>query len=51
MCGICGKISLNGTVSENLIHKMCEVLEHRGPDDKGVVVLDTDLDIGRAVRV
>jgi len=38
MCGICGKISLNGAVSENLIHKMCGVLEHRGPDDEGVYI-------------
>ncbi|MBU1007070.1 MAG: asparagine synthetase B, partial [Candidatus Omnitrophica bacterium] len=41
MCGICGKISLNKTIDENLIRKMCEVLEHRGPDDEGVWVLDS----------
>ena len=41
MCGICGKISVDELVSENLIHKMCEVLEHRGPDDEGVRVLDS----------
>lgn len=39
MCGICGKISLNRNVSENLIRKMCEVLRHRGPDSEGCVVL------------
>ena len=38
MCGICGKISLKEAVSENLMHKMCGVLEHRGPDDGGVWV-------------
>ncbi|MFA5388570.1 MAG: asparagine synthase (glutamine-hydrolyzing) [Candidatus Omnitrophota bacterium] len=41
MCGICGKISLNSVVSENLIRKMCEVLVHRGPDSEGVEVLDS----------
>jgi len=40
MCGICGKISLNELVSENLIRKMCEVLTHRGPDDEGVYLTD-----------
>ncbi len=39
MCGICGKISLNGDVSEELIRKMCGVLTHREPDDEGVEVL------------
>jgi len=38
MCGICGKISVNSVVSENLIRKMCGVLAHRGPDDEGVYV-------------
>ena len=38
MCGICGKISLNGNVTEELIRKMCGVLTHRGPDDEGVWV-------------
>jgi len=38
MCGICGKVSLNGNVSEELIRKMCGVLAHRGPDDEGVYI-------------
>ncbi len=38
MCGICGKITLNIDVDENLIRKMCKVLNHRGPDDEGVYV-------------
>jgi len=56
MCGICGKISLNGNVSEELIRKMCGVLTHRGPDDEGVWVLDSALaaprsnNIGAGVR-
>ncbi len=38
MCGICGKISLNGAISEDLIRRMCGVLAHRGPDDEGIYV-------------
>ena len=38
MCGICGKISFNRDVSEELIRKMCGTLTHRGPDDEGVYV-------------
>jgi|GEM_PF-6609792 len=34
MCGICGKISLNGAVSEGLVRKMCGVLAHRGQDSE-----------------
>jgi len=41
MCGICGKISLNKAIDENLIRKMCGVLAHRGPDSEGVMVLDS----------
>lgn len=37
MCGICGKISLNGGVTKELIRNMCGVLAHRGPDDEGVM--------------
>ncbi len=36
MCGIAGIINFNGDpVSENLIKKMTDVMEHRGPDDEG----------------
>src|SRR3989338_1267169 len=38
MCGICGKISINSTVDEALIKRMCSVLAHRGPDDEGVYI-------------
>ncbi|MFC1509657.1 asparagine synthase (glutamine-hydrolyzing) [Candidatus Omnitrophota bacterium] len=41
MCGICGKISLNKTIDENLIKKMCSALVYRGPDDEGVRVFDS----------
>jgi len=38
MCGICGKVSVNGVVSEDLIRKMCGALTHKGPDSEGVWV-------------
>ncbi len=41
MCGICGKISLNGNVSEELIRKMCGALAHRELDSERTMVLDS----------
>ena len=38
MCGIAGKIDFAGPVEPNLIHRMCAVMEHRGPDSRGVFV-------------
>jgi asparagine synthase (glutamine-hydrolysing) len=38
MCGIAGKIDFAGTVDETLLQRMCSVLEHRGPDSRGVHV-------------
>lgn len=35
MCGIAGKISLNGTVSTQSVELMCDAIKHRGPDDAG----------------
>ena len=36
MCGICGKIDLNGRqVSRELLRKMCDSFSYRGPDDEG----------------
>jgi len=37
MCGICGILNFNSdkSVNENLLCKMCNVIEHRGPDDEG----------------
>ena len=32
MCGICG---MAGMVDEELLHNMCRMLAHRGPDDEG----------------
>lgn len=40
MCGICGKININNreVVDARFIHKMTEVLKHRGPDDEGIYI-------------
>ncbi len=39
MCGICGKVILNGDrVDEELIRRMNAVLAHRGPDDDGFFI-------------
>src|SRR5580765_614368 len=38
MCGIAGKISRSGEVDQSLIERMCNVIEHRGPDSRGVFV-------------
>jgi asparagine synthase (glutamine-hydrolysing) len=36
MCGIAGKLDLRGPVDEALLARMCSVIEHRGPDSRGV---------------
>jgi len=39
MCGICGIISFNNNiVTEPVIHSMCKVISHRGPDDEGMFI-------------
>lgn len=40
MCGICGIIAhnRNGSVSEDVLRRMCAVMKHRGPDDEGVYI-------------
>jgi asparagine synthase (glutamine-hydrolysing) len=40
MCGIVGKIDFSGPVDIGLLHRMCAVIEHRGPDSRGVFVQD-----------
>jgi asparagine synthase (glutamine-hydrolysing) len=40
MCGIAGKIDFGGRVDAQLLHRMCAVMEHRGPDSRGVFVDD-----------
>src|SRR2546421_8655943 len=44
MCGIAGKASKHG-VERALIERMCEVIEHRGPDSRGVF-LDQNVGLG-----
>jgi asparagine synthase (glutamine-hydrolysing) len=36
MCGIAGKIDLARPVDGDLVNRMCEMIEHRGPDGRGV---------------
>jgi asparagine synthase (glutamine-hydrolysing) len=40
MCGIAGIVlaDRNNRVSADRLHKMCAVMEHRGPDDEGIFV-------------
>lgn len=41
MCGICGKLNLNGpSPDSSLIERMSSVLSHRGPDDFGIYIKD-----------
>ena len=35
MCGIAGKVSASEPVDPGLLVRMCEVIEHRGPDSRG----------------
>jgi asparagine synthase (glutamine-hydrolysing) len=38
MCGIVGKVSLDGPVEADLLERMCSLVEHRGPDSRGIFV-------------
>ena len=38
MCGIAGKVDLRSAVAPELLDRMCQLLEHRGPDSRGVHV-------------
>lgn len=39
MCGICGEIDFqNQDIKFNTLIRMCKVLQHRGPDDEGIVL-------------
>lgn len=38
MCGIAGKIDFDGPVDVRLLERMCRVMEHRGPDSRGIHV-------------
>jgi len=45
MCGIAGKLSLSEPVERPLLERMCAVIEHRGPDSRGVY-LDHGVGLG-----
>jgi asparagine synthase (glutamine-hydrolysing) len=36
MCGIAGKIDFGGPVEQETVARMCALMEHRGPDSRGV---------------
>jgi asparagine synthase (glutamine-hydrolysing) len=40
MCGIVGKVSVRDAVGEELLAAMCQVVEHRGPDSRGLYAAD-----------
>lgn len=42
MCGICGTLNLNNTIQTDQLLSMTRVLRHRGPDDEGFVLGDTE---------
>jgi asparagine synthase (glutamine-hydrolysing) len=45
MCGIAGKASSRDNIDRSLIDRMCEVIQHRGPDSRGVF-LDRNVGLG-----
>ncbi len=47
MCGIAGKVSIRSRIDEELLQRMCEAMEHRGPDSRGTW---TDNGVGLAVQ-
>jgi asparagine synthase (glutamine-hydrolysing) len=40
MCGIAGKVSQRAPVERELLERMCSVIEHRGPDSRGIHIDD-----------
>lgn len=45
MCGICGIISKNKNIDNNLLEEMNDKLKHRGPNDSGIIY-DENLGLG-----
>lgn len=41
MCGIAGIIGTGERIEAAVIHRMCEAIVHRGPDDEGLFVKDS----------
>lgn len=54
MCGIFGILARNGSIPPNLLERATDSLAHRGPDDRGTVVLQANstpcLEIGLGNR-
>ncbi|MEI8048955.1 MAG: asparagine synthase (glutamine-hydrolyzing) [Bacteroidota bacterium] len=51
MCGIAGYVDFNKNTSKGTIEKMVQVLNHRGPDDNGAEIYNTntaDIGLGQA---
>lgn len=46
MCGIYGYLSPTGTIDPTILRRMGHPLKHRGPDDEGEVILDSELSVG-----
>ncbi len=43
MCGICGEIDFNKkNIKPEIFRLMCDMLDHRGPDDEGMVFIKAD---------
>ena len=42
MCGIAGLYEPHGRVDLGRLHRMSELLRHRGPDDEGMALIDPD---------
>jgi asparagine synthase (glutamine-hydrolysing) len=40
MCGIAGKVSVGAAVDRALLEDMCSIVEHRGPDSRGIFLDD-----------
>jgi asparagine synthase (glutamine-hydrolysing) len=40
MCGIAGMVGAPGSVDTETIHRMCQAIVYRGPDDEGIFVKD-----------
>jgi asparagine synthase (glutamine-hydrolysing) len=38
MCGIAGKIDFDAPVDKDVVARMCSIMEHRGPDSRGLHV-------------
>ncbi|RMH55658.1 MAG: asparagine synthase (glutamine-hydrolyzing) [Candidatus Hydrogenedentota bacterium] len=51
MCGIAGFLGLNGgTIERRLIEKMTDCLQHRGPNDRGILLIDPEKGLFERLR-